>query len=371
MTQAFHAAEAGRSAAFADAAQSHRALRIWLWSVAALVFVMVVLGGTTRLTESGLSITEWKPISGILPPLSPADWLAEFAKYKEIPQYKDLFSGMSLDGFKFIFLWEWSHRLLGRLIGLVFAVPLLIFWLRGMLPAGFKLKLLGLLALGGFQGFIGWWMVTSGLVHRVEVAQERLAVHLLLASLTFAALVYLAASLAPRKTEVLPAASRLRRFATLTLCIILLQIFLGALVAGLRAGRAYNTWPLMDGHFIPPSDLLFALQPFWSNLTDNIALVQFQHRMVAYALLLLTLTQALCARAWAPKSKTKRRAFHLFGLVVTQACLGILTLLLVVPLWSGLLHQGFAMFVLAEMVIYREALSRARTDRSVQAIASA
>jgi heme a synthase len=371
MTEAFIAVEPGCSTAIVDPPQSHRALRIWLWSVAALVFAMVVLGGTTRLTESGLSITEWKPISGVLPPLSPADWLAEFSKYKAIPQYKDLFSNMDLSGFKFIFLWEWSHRLLGRLIGVVFAVPLIVFWLRGMLPARFKLKLVGLLALGGFQGFIGWWMVSSGLVHRVEVAQERLAVHLLLASLTFAALVYLAASLAPRPSVVQPAAAPLRRFATATICVLFLQIFLGALVAGLRAGRAYNTWPLMDGHFIPPVHLLFALQPLWRNFTDNFAMVQLQHRMVAYGLLLLALIQALCAKAWAPKSKAKRRAFHLFGLVFMQAGLGIMTLLLAVPLWAGLLHQAFAMFVLAEMMIYRESLSLARTDQRAQAAASA
>ncbi len=371
MTEASITTEPARSAAIARRTTSHRALRLWLWSVAALVFAMVVVGGATRLTESGLSITEWKPITGVLPPLSQADWLAEFAKYKEIPQYKELFYGMSLNGFKFIFMWEWSHRLLGRLIGVVFAVPLLIFWLRGMLPAGLKPKLLGLLALGGFQGFVGWWMVTSGLVHRVEVAQQRLALHLLLASLTFAALVYLASSLAPRRAETQPAASRLRSFATVTIFVIFLQIFLGALVAGLRAGRAYNTWPLMDGHFVPASATLFALEPFRRNFTDNIAMVQLQHRLVAYALLLLTLIQALCALRWARKSRAMRRAFHLLGFVTMQAYLGIATLLLVVPLWAGLLHQAFAMLVLAYAMIYRELLSRARIEPALQAAASA
>lgn len=371
MTEASIATEPAGRTAIPALLNSHRALRIWLWSVAALVFAMVVVGGSTRLTESGLSITEWRPITGAIPPLNPADWLAEFARYKQIPQYKDLFSNMDLNGFKFIFMWEWSHRLLGRIIGLAFGVPLLVFWLRGMVPAGYKLKLLGLLALGGFQGFVGWWMVTSGLVHRVEVAQQRLAVHLFLASLTFAALVYLAASLKPKSITALPAAARLRRFASVIVCVIFLQIFLGALVAGLRAGRAYNTWPLMDGHFIPPSQVLVALEPFWRNFTDNIAMVQFQHRMVAYALLLLTLTQALYAMVWAPKSRAKRRAFHLFGLVFMQAGLGVVTLLLVVPLWAGLLHQAFAMFVLAEAVIYRESLSRPRTEPLVQPMASA
>ncbi len=371
MTEASIATEPARSAATARPATSHRALRLWLWSVAALVFAMVVVGGSTRLTEFGLSITEWRPITGVLPPLSHAQWLSEFAKYKEIPQYRDLFYGMSLNGFKFIFMWEWSHRLLGRLIGVAFAVPLIVFWLRGMLPAGLKPKLVGLLALGGFQGFIGWWMVESGLVHRVEVAQQRLALHLLLASLTFAGLVYLASSLAPRRPTPQPAAPRLRRFATLTVCVIFLQIFLGALVAGLRAGRAFNTWPLMDGRFVPPSETLFALEPFWRNFTDNVAMVQLQHRLVAYALLLLTLVQALCAMAWARKSRAMRRALHLFGAVFVQACLGILTLLLAVPIWAGLLHQAFAMLVLASAVIYRELLSRPRTEATLQAAASA
>ena len=371
MTEASIVTEPARGAAIAHPTTSHRALRLWLWSVAALVFAMVVVGGSTRLTEFGLSITEWKPITGVLPPLSQADWLAEFAKYKEIPQYKELFYGMDLNGFKFIFMWEWSHRLLGRLIGVTFAVPLVIFWLRGMLPNGLKLKLLGLLALGGFQGFIGWWMVTSGLVHRIEVAQQRLAIHLFLASLTFAGLVYLASSLAPRKAEALPAAPRLRRFATATICVIFLQIFLGALVAGLRAGRAYNSWPLMDGHFLPPSQVLFALEPVWRNFTDNIAMVQLQHRLVAYALLLLTFIQALCAIVWAPKSRAMRRALHLFGAVLVQACLGIVTLLLVVPLWAGLLHQAFAMLILAYAMIYHESLSRVRTEPMAQIVASA
>ncbi|HEY1736230.1 MAG TPA: COX15/CtaA family protein [Methylovirgula sp.] len=364
------AAIATKPIPLAGADDNRRALRIWLWCVAALVFAMVVVGGSTRLTESGLSITEWKPITGMLPPLSQADWLAEFSKYQAIPQYKELVSGMSLDGFKFIFLWEWSHRLLGRLIGIVFAVPLLVFWLRGMIPQGLKWKLVGVLALGGFQGFVGWWMVTSGLVHRVEVAQQRLAIHLFLASLTLALVVYIARTLAPAKFPPPPHADALRRFASVTLFVVFLQIFLGALVAGLRAGRAYNTWPLMDGHIVPPSDLLLSLEPWWRNFTDNLATVQFQHRMVAYVLLLLTFAQALCARAWAPGAKAMRRAFHLFGAVLVQAALGVMTLLLVVPIWAGLLHQAVAMLVLVSAVIYRESLSRARTETS-QTVVSA
>ncbi len=214
-----------RPAALAEEREkSHRIIAIWLWSLAALVFLMVVVGGATRLTESGLSITEWKPLTGIVPPLSAADWQAEFENYKQIPQYAQIFPNMDLSGFKFIFFWEWSHRLLGRLIGLATALPLIFFWIRGILPAGLKPKLIGILALGGLQGFVGWWMVKSGLSGRVEVAQERLAIHLLLASITFAALVWLAASLRQRKAEGAAPPSRLRWISGAFIVLVLAQI---------------------------------------------------------------------------------------------------------------------------------------------------
>ena len=333
-------------------------MRAWLWTVAALVFAMVIVGGATRLTESGLSITEWKPIYGVIPPLTHQAWLEEFDKFKQIPQYSAIFPDMTLSGFKVIFFWEFSHRLLGRVIGLAFALPLAVFWLRKMIPQELKLKLIGVLALGGFQGFVGWWMVKSGLVGRIEVAQERLAIHLLLASLTFAALVYLATSLKPRAAaaEAL-AAPGLRRFGTLMVAVTLLQIFLGGLVAGLRAGKAFNTWPLMDGQFVPPLDSLFALDPLWRNFVDNIALVQLQHRLVAYVLFGLALLQVLAAFAWAGRGRIRGRAIHIAGLVFVQAGLGITTLVLVVPLWAALLHQGFAMLVLLATVKHRATLA--------------
>jgi heme a synthase len=320
------------------------ALRIWLYCVAALVFAMVVVGGATRLTESGLSITEWQPITGVLPPLSHDAWVTEFDKYKEIPQYKELFSGLDLNGFKYIFFWEWSHRLLGRLLGLAFALPLAYFWIRGALTPSLKLKLVGVLALGGLQGAVGWWMVKSGLVDRVEVAQQRLAIHLLLASLTFAALIWIASSLTPRAPE--KSAPWQRGLASAILLVTFIQIFLGGLVAGLRAGRAYNTWPLMDGHFIPPADVLMALTPLWRNFTDNIAMVQFQHRMVAYTLLALAIVQAVVTLRFLRGSAAARRAIGFMHVIILQVVLGITALLLAVPLWSGLLHQAFAMVVL-------------------------
>ncbi len=350
-----------RSPVMASPGSHYRAVAIWLWSLAALVFLMVIVGGATRLTESGLSITEWKPLTGIIPPLSLAQWQAEFENYKKIPQYAQIFPDMDLSGFKFIFFFEWSHRLLGRLIGAAMVVPLIFFWAKGLLPVGFKPKLLGVLMLGALQGFVGWWMVKSGLADRVEVAQERLAIHLLLASLTFAALVWLAASLKRREAEIAaPVLPGLKWFAASTVLLVLLQIGLGALVAGLRAGRAYNTWPLIDGYFLPPLDQLTLFSPLWRNVLDNILMVQFQHRMTAYALLALALMQALYTSRVAAGSRAERRAFAVAGLVAMQAAIGIVTLVLAVPLWAGLLHQAFAMLVLGMAVAHAQALSQAR-----------
>jgi heme a synthase len=332
-------------------ASRHLAVRIWLWTVAAMIFAMVIVGGATRLTESGLSITEWQPILGAIPPLSHEDWLQAFEKFKQIPQYKALFSDLDLSGFKFIYFWEYSHRLLGRVIGLVFAGPLFIFWLKRMIPRGLTLKLVGVLALGGLQGFVGWWMVSSGLTGRIEVAQQRLAIHLVLASLTFAAVVALATRLRPRPA--VPQTAVLRVFADAMIVVGFVQIFLGALVAGLRAGRAFNTWPLMDGRFIPPN--LFALEPWWRNFVDSIVLVQFQHRMVAYTLVGLALLQLVVTLVLAGRAVLLRRALIVAAMVFVQAGLGIMALVLVVPLWAALLHQAFAMLVLGVIVWHRAA----------------
>lgn len=334
-----------------------RAVAIWLWGVAALVFLMVIVGGATRLTESGLSITEWKPVMGVFLPVTEAGWIAEFEKYKQIPQYKEMNAGMSLADFRYIYLWEWGHRLLGRVIGLAFALPLAFFWLRGMLRADMKLKLVGLLALGGLQGFVGWWMVKSGLVGRVEVAQERLAVHLLLASITFIGLVWLATRLTVQRPGDRVEA---RSFVTarILLALTLVQIGLGALVAGLRAGLTYNTWPLMDGRFIPPLENLTRNSPVWMNLLDNVTMVQFQHRMTAYALVALALWHAVDAtRDFA--GAAARRARAIAGLMLLQMGIGIVTLLLVVPIWAGILHQAFAMVVLAMATVHAALTRRA------------
>ena len=336
------------------ASDSLRAVRLWLWIMAGLIFAMVIVGGATRLTESGLSITEWKPITGVIPPLSETSWLVEFEKYKLIPQYAQLFPTMTLAEFQTIFYWEWGHRILGRIIGFAFAVPLAYFWLRGVLTRALKWRLTGLLALGGLQGAVGWWMVSSGLTKRVEVAPERLMVHLLLASITFAAIVWIAVGLKPAAAE---AAQGLRVGAFGLLAVVLTQIGLGALVAGSRAGLTYNDWPFMAGHLVPPMENLARLDPWWLNFLENITLIQFQHRMVAYALLALALWHVATARRKAPGSKAVRRATALAGLVTTQAVIGIVTLMLVVPIWAGLLHQALAMVVLAMAVVHARRLA--------------
>ena len=330
----------------ATAAPDRAGVERWLWAVAALVFAMVVVGGATRLTESGLSITEWKPVTGVIPPLTHAEWLEAFEKYKQIPQYKELFPDMDLARFETIFFWEWSHRLLGRLIGLVFGLGFLYYWARGALDRALKAQLAGVLALGALQGVVGWWMVASGLVKRVEVAQERLAIHLLLACLTFAALTWIAVGLrAPIREE---RASGTAKLLGIVLALAtLVQIFLGALVAGLRAGLTYNTWPLMDGRFVPPAEHLLKLDPWWLNLLDNITTVQFQHRMAAYVLLALALVNALLAR----QTGVARRGWAIAATVLVQVGLGIATLVYNVPILTALAHQAVAMVVLGMAIV--------------------
>jgi cytochrome c oxidase assembly protein subunit 15 len=348
----------------APAPDPYRAVRIWLWLVAAAIFAMVVVGGATRLTESGLSITEWKPVTGVLPPLTEAAWSEAFAKYKQIPQYRELFPDMDLARFKAIYAWEWGHRLLGRLIGLLFAGPFLWFLARGKIVGNLRWGLAGILALGALQGFVGWWMVSSGLVHRVEVAQERLAIHLLLASLTFAAVVWTAAGLVPNYRDPLgPDGRNFRPEATALVALTLIQIGLGGLVAGLRAGLVYNTWPLMDGRFIPPTEHLFRLAPWTANFVDNVTMVQFQHRMTAYLLLALALYHALHISRETVARRAVRRAALLAALVAVQAGLGITTLVLAVPLHAALAHQAFAMIVLAMATVHRRKLEPAGARR--------
>ncbi|MBX6425635.1 MAG: COX15/CtaA family protein [Variibacter sp.] len=326
------------------------AIRIWLWSVAALIFAMVIVGGATRLTESGLSIVEWRPVTGVLPPLSQADWQAEFEKYKAIPQYKALNTGMSLDDFKTIYWWEWTHRLLGRVIGAAFLFPFLWFLWRGAVPPPLRARLWMIFGLGALQGAVGWWMVASGLAERISVSQYRLAFHLTLACVIYAAVVWSAEALAPGRLAAAPRRLRLGAFGLLLL--VFLQLYVGALVAGLDAGLVYNTWPLMDGAWVPAADKLFFLSPAWRNFFENELTVQFVHRTVAYALWLAAVAHAVDAVRTGGEWRTRALALAFAGVVTLQAAIGIATLLWVVPIGLALLHQGGALAVLTIAVLH-------------------
>jgi cytochrome c oxidase assembly protein subunit 15 len=324
--------------------------------VAALVFAMVLVGGATRLTESGLSIVEWKPVTGVVPPLSVADWQAEFAKYKTIPQYEQLNHGMSLEDFKAIYWWEWGHRLLGRIIGAAFLLPFLWFLWRRAFDRRTGIALAGIFGLGAVQGGVGWWMVASGLTERIRVSQYRLAFHLTLACMIYVALVWAADRLltAPAQqganvTAELP--RRLRWSAAALPMLVLAQIYLGALVAGLHAGLVYNTWPLINGSFIPaPADLLFD-QPLWRNLFENHLTVQFEHRMMAYTLIALTLFHAVDVRRLGPAPLATTAGFVAVA-VLAQGCLGIMTLLFHVPIGLATAHQAVALVALTAATLH-------------------
>lgn len=322
--------------------RNRRALRIWLGFVVFALFCLVLVGGATRLTDSGLSITQWKPIHGVIPPLSISDWEEEFRLYKQIPEYSQINDGMTLEDFKGIFWWEWSHRFLARSIGFIFAVPLFFFWVTGRVESRLKLPLLGILALGGFQGFVGWWMVSSGLVDRVDVSQYRLATHLVIACLIFASSIWIMRGLSPHSPDRAPSGGA--KWAGIIAFMALFQIYLGALVAGLDAGMSYNTWPLMDGSIVP-GDLLIQ-QPAWINFFENPKTVQFVHRIGAYVLFLAAFAQMIWLFRVSRGSTHCRRGIVFFILIVIQASLGIATLLTQVDLHAALTHQAGALIVL-------------------------
>ncbi len=342
----------------ASVALHRRAIRIWLLAVAALVFAIVLVGGATRLTGSGLSIVEWRPVTGTLPPLSQGAWEAEFAKYKTIPQYREQNRGMSLDEFKTIYFWEWGHRLLGRVIGVAFLLPFLFFLWSGRVEPGLRGRLWIIFGLGALQGAVGWWMVASGLTQRVSVAHERLAFHLTLACVIYAAILWTLQRLSPTPAPDVP--DRIRRSAVVLLALVFVQIFWGALVAGLRGGWTYNTWPLIDGALIPAFGQLALLSPGWSNLFDNILTVQFAHRMLAYVLF----AAAILHVADVSRSRIRGAAFNgalaLAATITLQAGIGIVTLLHHTPISLGLLHQGGAVVVLTAAVWHAARLTPPR-----------
>ncbi|HEU0084677.1 MAG TPA: COX15/CtaA family protein [Bradyrhizobium sp.] len=341
-----------------------RAVRAWLTAIALLIAIMVLVGGATRLTESGLSIVEWKPVTGTLPPLSDAQWAEAFEGYKTIPQYRELNAGMSLDAFKTIFWWEWSHRLLGRVVGVAYLLPFLWFLWRGALRADLKRKLWIVFALGALQGAVGWWMVASGLTARVEVSQLRLATHLVLALLIYAAIVW---TLRPGERQPL-APPRLKITALALLALTFVQLYLGALLAGLRAGRVYNTWPGIDGAFIPSAERLWFETPWWRNLFDNALTVQFEHRMMAYTLFVLAILHAADAVRARAGAAVVNGAIWLAAAITLQAGLGILTLLHQVPIGLALVHQAVAIAVLTLAVLQAGRLVSRQPESRRQAV---
>ena len=345
--------------------QSRNAVRVWLLAVAGLILLTVLVGGATRLTESGLSIVEWRPVTGTLPPLSQAQWSAEFEKYKAIPQFKLRNNGMALSEFKTIYWWEWAHRLLGRLIGVAFLLPFLFFLWKGWIEPRLRTRLWILFALGGLQGAVGWWMVSSGLAERTSVSQYRLAFHLTLACVIYAAIVATAQELRTNTS-----AARWRSSAGAMVLLVLVQFYLGALVAGLDAGLTYNTWPMMDGALLPGLSELLIQTPVWRNFFENPLTVQFSHRMAAYLLFAAVSLRAIYV--WrSPYGLAERRgALALVVAVTVQAAIGIATLLHAVPVSLGMLHQAGAMVVLTIAVLLLPRATAA-AERDVEAVATA
>ena len=333
-----------------------RAVAWWLLVCCALTFAMVVIGGITRLTHSGLSITEWQPIVGTLPPLDEASWSEAFAKYQTTPEYQQVNRGMSLEAFKRIFWWEYFHRLLGRAIGIVFLAPFVWFLARRRIPPGYAPRLFGIFLLGGLQGAMGWYMVQSGLVDDPRVSQLRLTAHLGLAMVIFSAMLLTALSLLDSERVRAARSPSLARFAKALLFVVFLMVLSGALVAGIRAGFAYNSFPLMNGHLVPPEILM--ITPWYLNLWNNMATVQFDHRLIALVLALLVALFWWRVQAAPSVSRRARIGAHvLLGLLAVQIALGIATLLLVVPLPLAAAHQAGAVLVFAATLHAAHALS--------------
>ncbi len=340
-------------------AKADCAIRRWLFICCAMIFAMAVIGAITRLTESGLSIVEWAPITGTLPPLNESEWEQAFTAYQQIPQYKLLNAGMSLAEFKTIYFWEWLHRLWGRLIGLVYALPFFWFLARRQIPHAYQSKLwLGLL-LGALQGAVGWYMVSSGLSKLVYVSHYRLALHLSLALVIYSYLLWLAFSLRP-VGDTIAARSHSRRHGWLALACVALTIIWGAFVAGLKAGWVYNTFPLMDGAFLP--DAAWTLEPAWQNFFANTALVQFTHRALGMATGLVI--GLWCWLLWR-RGKASQITFALAGMVALQIALGIATLLSQVHIVLGTLHQAGAIVLLTLLLWQIYILGPRRAPQSV------
>ncbi|WP_336279191.1 COX15/CtaA family protein [Bartonella sp. CB175] len=325
-------------------------IQVWLDSILFLCLAIVLVGGATRLTGSGLSITEWKPIHGVIPPMGVDQWQEEFLKYQQIAQYKLLNHDMTLSAFKEIFWWEWGHRILGRIVGLVAFLGLIWFWATKRIEKNILLQLIIVPVLIAIQGVIGWWMVASGIgeSNLTSVSQYRLAFHLITACFVIIFVTYLSRGFAEYSEK--PANKIIQHFSGWLVIFILVEIYLGALVAGLHAGRVYNTWPFMDGQIIP--DGLLNHNPIWLNLFENPLTVQFIHRFFAYFLFIIVVIHALYVQKSVPHSTHARRAFLMCALIVAQAFLGIITLLNEVPIILGLIHQSVALAILCFSVAH-------------------
>ena len=339
-------------------ARSPRPVAAWLLVCCVMVFGIIVVGGVTRLTHSGLSITEWQPIIGTLPPLSSEAWQATFDKYKLTPEYLQVNQGMSLDAFKGIFWWEYFHRLLGRTIGMVFLLPLLWFWWRRRIGRPLAWRLTGIFVLGGLQGAMGWYMVQSGLVDNPRVSQFRLTAHLALAFAILAAMLWTALGLLhPARAGVVAGDERRRlqsRVGWYVTAVVCYMIVTGGFVAGIRAGFAYNTFPLMNGRVVPPE--IFMLEPWWQNFFWNMATVQFDHRVGAWLLAVLVPWFWWHSRAGALDARARWALNLLLAMLVVQIALGISTLLLSVPVWLAASHQGGAVLLFAAALNLNHAL---------------
>lgn len=322
--------------------KNQRYIAIWLLLCAIAIFSMIVLGGVTRLTRSGLSIVEWRPITGIIPPLTDSAWIEEFEKYQSYPEYQKINNHMTLGDFKFIFYFEYAHRLLGRFIGLFFLIPFLYFYFRHRIPKPLALQLLGIFALGSLQGLLGWYMVKSGLVNEPRVSQYRLTAHLGMAVIIYAYILWLAFRLLFHKQGYYKPASTYRYAQAFTL-LIFIMILSGGLVAGTRAGLIYNTFPLMNGSIIPQG--LFVLQPLWLNFFENLTNIQFNHRVLAYLIAITGLVLSLLVLGKHTQTEIKRATCLLLFMLSVQIPLGILTLLYQVPVVLGVAHQACAILL--------------------------
>jgi cytochrome c oxidase assembly protein subunit 15 len=336
--------------------RSDRGVGLWLFVIAAMIGLMVVVGGLTRLTGSGLSITEWQPVTGVIPPLSDAGWQAEFAKYQGTPQYELINRGLGLAGFKAIYWWEWTHRLLGRLLGIVFLVPFLVFLKQHRIDRGIAVRLGIIFLLGAAQGALGWWMVESGLTGaRVAVSQYRLAAHLGLAMILFGYAFWTALEIGGARRTKTRAAARFKSFAIALVALIFVQILLGAFMAGLDAGRAFSTWPSYAGAWIPPG--LYDLSPWWINHFENHALVHFQHRTVGYVVAVMVMWLYAEVRRAGADGALKIAGIHAVVLTALQIALGVLTVVSQVALPLAALHQICALGLFGAVLWWAYALN--------------